>query len=78
MNKKFKVVAISLTMDAEINCNDLQYDANHYFEQFVKSGWYSQVYIMDNETGEVYRTYDKEIECGGVKVTTWFSLGGDL
>ena len=78
MEKKFKVVAKSLVMDAEINCNDYAYDATYYFEQFVKSGWYSQVYIMDNETGEVYRTYDKEMESGGVKVTTWFKLGGDL
>ena len=73
--KKFKVVAKSLTMDAEINCRDYPYDARHYFESFIKSGAYSQVYIMDNETGELYDTYDKSLEAGGIKEIFWTALG---
>lgn len=69
--KKFKVVAKGLVMDAEVNCNDYAYDAQHYYTEFIKSGSYSQVYIMDNETGEVYDTYDRHIECGGMKVEIW-------
>jgi hypothetical protein len=69
--KKFKVVAKGLVMDAEVNCNDYAYDARHYYDEFIKSGFYSQVYIMDNETGEVYDTYDRSIECGGMKIVVW-------
>jgi hypothetical protein len=74
MEKKFKVVANSTTMDAEINCNDYAYDAKHYFAEFIKSGFYSKVYIMDNLTGELYDTYDKEFEANGVKITMWSKL----
>ena len=72
--KKFKVVAKGLVMDAEVNCNDYAYDARHYYDEFIKSGSYSQVYIMDNETGEVYDSYDRSIECGGMKIVVWSKL----
>lgn len=72
--KKFKVVAKGLVMDAEVNCNDYAYDARHYYGEFIKSGSYSQVYIMDNETGEVYDSYDRSIECGGMKIVVWSKL----
>lgn len=74
MEKKFKVVAQSLVMDAEINCNDYAYDARHYFDEFVKSGFYSKVYIMDNYTGELYDTFDKSVEAGGIKIEIWSKL----
>ena len=72
--KNYKVVAQSIAMDAEINCNDYAYDARHYFESFVKSGAYSKVYIMDNRTGELYDTYDKSLEANGIKEVFWSSL----
>jgi hypothetical protein len=72
--KNYKVVAKSMTMDAEINCNDYPYDARHYFESFIKSGAYSKVYIMDNRTGELYDTYDKSLEANGIKEVFWSSL----
>ena len=74
MRKRFKVVAQGLTMSAEIICNNYAYDARHYFDAFVKSGFYSKVYIMDNHTGELYDTFDKSMECGGVKIEIWSKL----
>ena len=74
MEKRFSVIATSLTMDAEIKCNDYAYDARHYYESFIKSGCYSKVYIVDNETGELYDTFDRSLECGGVKIEMWSKL----
>ena len=71
MEKRFTVIAKSVEMDAEINCNDYAYDAKHYFDEFVKSGFYSQVYILDNETGELYDTFDKKIENDVIKIEIW-------
>lgn len=71
--KKFKVVAQSTIMDAEINCCDLD-EATALFFTFKSNGSYSKVYIVDNETGELYRTYDVAIVGGGVEVTEWASL----
>ena len=51
--KRFKVVANSTTIDAEINVR-YEDDANEMFEEFRDSGAYHRVCIMDNETGEVY------------------------
>ena len=74
MEKRFKVVAKGLVMDAEINCNDYAYDAMHYYKEFIKSGWYSRVFSVDNETGELYNTYDKELVAGGVEIRVWSKL----
>lgn len=56
--KKYKVVAKNEIMDAEINVDDYCYDAVAIFNELKETGDYTQVYIMDNETGELYRTYD--------------------
>ena len=74
MEKRFKVVAQSQAMDAEINCNDYAYDAMHYYEEFIKSGWYSRIFIVDTETGELYDTYEKEMVAGGIEVRIWSKL----
>lgn len=71
--KKFKVVAISKVMDAELNCKDLE-EATSIFFTFKSKNTYHKVYIMDNETGELYRTYDVEFEGGGVKITEWTQI----
>lgn len=75
--KKFKVVANSTILDAEVNCHDYT-TANEMFEQLRDSGAYTNIYIMDNETGELYRTYDVSKQAGGVLVQDWFSIAGDL
>ena len=72
--KKFKVVANSTIMDAEMNVRTMD-EAHEVFEQLRDSGSYHRVYIMDNETGELYRTYDISQQCGGVMVQEWFTLG---
>lgn len=75
--KKFKVVANSPIMDAEMNCIDYN-TANQMFEEMRDSGFYSKVCIVDNETGERYRTYDISEQAGGVMVQEWFTIAGDL
>lgn len=75
--KRFKVVAESTIMDAEANVR-YRDEAEKLFIQFRDSGSYSKVYLMDNETGELYRTYDKTFVAGGVRVDEWFSIAGDL
>ena len=72
--KKFKVVAESTVMDAEVNVR-YEDEAHEMFEKFRDSGSYHKVYIMDNETGELYRTYDISKPAGGVIVQEWFTLG---
>jgi hypothetical protein len=74
MEKRFKVVANSTVMDAEIN---LRYEdeAHEMFERLRDSGSYHRVYIMDNETGELYRTFDISQQGGGVMVQEWYTLG---
>ena len=73
--KKFKVVAESTIMDAEVNvrCDN---EAHEMFEKFRNSGFYHKVYIMDNETGELYRTYDISMQAGGVMIQEWYTIGG--
>ena len=72
--KRFKVVAEGTVIDAEIN---LKYEdeAHEMFEKFRDSGTYHRVYIMDNETGELYRTYDISMQGGGVMIQEWYTLG---
>jgi hypothetical protein len=72
--KRFKVVAESTIMDAEMNVQHRDY-ANEMFEKFRDSGSYHKVYIMDNETGELYRTYDISMQAGGVMIQEWYTLG---
>ena len=60
-------------MDAEFNCRDLN-EATAMFFTLKANNNYHKAYIMDNETGELYRTYDVEFEGGGVKVTEWTQI----
>ena len=73
--KKFKVVAESTIMDAEVNVRHNN-EAHEIFEKFRDSGLYNKVYIMDNETGELYRTYDISMQAGGVMIQEWYTIGG--
>ena len=72
--KRFKVVAESTIMDAEMNVRTMN-EAHEVFEAVRDSGSYHKVYIMDNETGELYRTYDISVQGGGVMVQEWYTLG---
>ena len=72
--KRFKVVAESTIMDAEMNVR-YEDEAHEMFEKFRDSGSYHRVYIMDNETGELYRTYDISVQGGGVMIQEWYTLG---
>ena len=72
--KKFKVIANSTIMDAEVNVR-YEDEAHEIFEKFRNSGTYHSVYIMDNETGELYRTYDISQQAGGVMIQEWYTLG---
>ena len=72
--KRFKVVAESTIMDAEVNVR-YEDEAHEMFERFRDSGSYHRVYIMDNETGELYRTYDISVQGGGVMIQEWYTLG---
>ena len=71
--KKFKVVANSTIMDVEMNCRDLE-EATALFFCLKANGSYHKVYIANNETGELYRTYDKRFIGGGIEETEWASL----
>lgn len=72
--KKFKVIANSTIMDAEVNVR-YEDEANEIFEEFRDSGAYHRVCVMDNETGEVYRTYDISQQSGGVMIQEWYTIG---
>lgn len=74
MEKRFKVVANSTIMDAEVNVRH-EDEANEMYERFRDSGMYHRVYIMDNETGELYRTFDISMQGGGVMIQEWYTLG---
>ena len=74
MKKKFRVVANSTIMDAEVNVR-YEDEAHEIFENLRDSGSYHKIYIMDNETGEVYRTYDISSQNGGVIIQEWYTLG---
>ena len=74
MEKRFKVVANSTIMDAEVNVRH-EDEAHEMYERFRDSGMYHRVYIMDNETGELYRTFDISMQGGGVMIQEWYTLG---
>ena len=50
-------------------------EAHEVFEEMRDSGSFYKCYIMDNETGEVYRTYDISQQAGGVMIQEWYTLG---
>ena len=54
--KRFKVVANSTIIDAEVNVR-YEDEAREMYEKFRDCGLYHFVYIMDNETGELYATF---------------------
>ena len=72
--KKFKVIANSTIMDAEVNVR-YEDEAHEMFENFRNSGTYHRVCLMDNETGELYRTYDISPQAGGVMIQEWYTFG---
>ena len=72
--KKFKVIANSTIMDAEVNVR-YEDEAREMFKKFRNSGTYHRVCLMDNETGELYRTYDINPQAGGVMIQEWYTLG---
>ena len=74
MEKEFKVVAQGTVMDAEVNVRYLD-EAHEMFEKFRDSGFYHKVYVMSNETGELFRTYDIGFQGGGVMIQEWYTLG---
>ena len=70
MMKMYKVCGFSALMDAEMNTNDTE-QASDLFETMMNSEVYFRGYIMDNETGEVYCHFDKEVDGNGIKTTYW-------
>lgn len=74
MEKRFKVVAKGTVMDVEINLRTM-FEAYEVFDEIRDSGSYNKVYVMDNETGEVYRTFDISMQADGMMVQEWYTLG---
>ena len=70
MMKKYKVCGFSALMDAEVNTNDAE-QASDVFEAMMNSDCYYRGYVMDNNTGEVYCHFDKEVDGNGIKTTYW-------
>jgi hypothetical protein len=68
--KKLKVCGFSALMDAEMNTNDAE-QASDLFETMMNSDCYYRGYVMDNNTGEVYCHFDKEVDGNGIKTTYW-------
>ena len=68
--KKLKVCGFSVLMDAEMNTNDAE-QASDLFETMMNSDCYYRGYVMDNNTGELYCHFDKEVDGNGIKTTYW-------
>ena len=68
--KKYKVCGFSPLMDAEMNTNDTE-QASDLFETMMNSDCYYRGYVMDNNTGEVYCHFEKEVDGNGIKTTYW-------
>jgi hypothetical protein len=68
--KQYKVCGFSALMDAEMNTNDTE-QASDLFETMMNSDCYYRGYVMDNNTGEVYCHFDKEVDGNGIKTTYW-------
>ena len=72
--KRFKIIANSTIMDVKVNVR-YEDEAHEIFEKLRNSGTYHQASIMDNETGELYRTYDISMQAGGAMIQEWYTLG---
>ena len=70
MTKMYKVCGFSTLMDAEMNTNDAE-QASDLFETMMNSDCYYRGYVVDNNTGEVYCYFDKEVDGNGIKTTYW-------
>ena len=70
MMKMYKVCGFSALMDAEMNTNDAE-QASDLFETMMNSDCYYRGYVMDNNTGELYCHFDKEVDGNGIKTTYW-------
>ena len=70
MMKQYNVCGFSALMDAEMNTNDTE-QASDLFETMMNSDCYYRGYVMDNDTGEVYCHFDKEVDGNGIKTTYW-------
>ena len=68
--KKLRVCGFSPLMDAEMNTNDVE-QASDLFDTMMNSEVYTHGYIADNETGEVYCHFCREVEGNGIKTTYW-------
>ena len=70
MMKKYKVCGFSALMAAEVNTNDAE-QASNVFEAMMFHDSYTHGYVADNDTGEVYCHFDKEVDGNGIKATYW-------
>jgi hypothetical protein len=70
MMKQYKVCGFSALMDAEMNTNDAE-QASDLFETMMNSDCYTHGYVADNDTGEVYCHFYREVEGNGIKTTYW-------
>ena len=68
--KKLKVCGFSALMDAEMNTNNVR-QASDLFETMRNSEVYTHGYIVDNDTGEVYCYFYREVDGNGIKTTYW-------
>ena len=66
--KQYKVCGFSPLMDAEMNTNDAE-QASDLFETMMDSNCYTHGYVMNNNTGEVYCHFEKEVDGNGIKTT---------
>ena len=73
MMKMYKVCGFSALMDAEMNTNDAE-QASDLFETMMNSDCYYRGYGMDNNTGELYCHFDKEVDGNGIKTTYWTAV----
>ena len=70
MMTMYKGCGFSALMDAEMNTTDAE-QASDLFETMMNSDCYYRGYVMDNNTGEVYCHFDKEVDGNGIKTTYW-------
>ena len=73
MEKRFKVIAKGTVMDVEINLRTM-FEAYEVSDEIRDSGSYNKIYVMDNETGEIYRTYEISQQGGGVMIQEWYTI----
>ena len=68
--KRYKVCGFSALMNAEINTHDAE-QASDLFETMMNSGCYTHCYVADNDTGEIYCHFYREVEGNGIKTEYW-------